>query len=90
MPATDTLIDCVVAPVDQVFPVAEDDVRVIEVPGQKVAGPLIVGAVPPALTVWVQEPAALEQPPLAPVTVYVVVTAGLTVMVRVVAPVDQR
>ena len=62
------MIDCVVAPVDQVFPVAEDEVRVIDVPGQKVAGPVMVGAVP-ALTVWVQEPAGLEQPPFETLTV---------------------
>jgi hypothetical protein len=37
------VIDCVVAPVDHVFPVAEDDVSVMEVPGQNVAGPLMVG-----------------------------------------------
>jgi hypothetical protein len=39
----ETVIDCVVAPVDQVLPVVADDVRVMDVPGQKDAGPLIVG-----------------------------------------------
>jgi hypothetical protein len=42
-PAAETVIDCVVAPVDQRFPVAEDDVRVTVVPGQKLGGPLMVG-----------------------------------------------
>jgi hypothetical protein len=37
------VIDCVAAPVDQRFPVAEDDVRVMLLPGQKALGPLIVG-----------------------------------------------
>ena len=75
---------------DQVLPMAEDEVRVIDTPGQNEAGPLMVGVVPPPVTVCVREAAALEQPPLEPVTVYVVVTVGATVMVRVVAPVDQR
>ena len=83
------MIDCVVAPVDQRFPLAEDDVSVMDVPGQNVAGPLMVG-VTAALTVCVQEARALEQPPFVPATVYVVVADGLTVMVCVVAPVDQR
>src|SRR5512140_814109 len=36
-------IDCVVAPVDQRFPVADEEVRVIVDPAQKDDGPLIVG-----------------------------------------------
>ena len=41
-PATETVIDCVVAPVDQRFPVTEEDVSVI--PAQpNVLGPLMVG-----------------------------------------------
>ena len=44
------MIDWVVAPVDQLFPVAKEDVSVIEVPGQNVAGPLMVG-IAPAFTV---------------------------------------
>jgi hypothetical protein len=83
------VIDWVVAPVDQVFPVAEDEVSVMEVPGQNVAGPLMVGIVA-ALTVCVQKAAALEQVPFEPVTEYVVSVNGLTVIVWVVAPVDQR
>jgi hypothetical protein len=37
------VIDGVVAPVDQTFPVADDDVRVIVVPAQNELGPVIVG-----------------------------------------------
>lgn len=41
------MIDCVVAPVDQVFPVAADEVKVTDPPAQNVVGPLdvIVGVV---------------------------------------------
>jgi hypothetical protein len=42
-PAAETVIDCVVAPVDQRLPVAEDDVSVIVLPAQNAAGPLMVG-----------------------------------------------
>lgn len=44
----------VVAPVDQVFPVADEDVKTTEPPAQKVVGPpaVIVGGVP-AVTVTV-------------------------------------
>jgi hypothetical protein len=42
-PAAETVIDWVVAPVDQRLPVAEDDVSVIDAPGQNAAGPLMVG-----------------------------------------------
>lgn len=46
-------IVCVVAPVDQMFPVAEEEVNVTEPPEQKVVGPLavIVGVVGFAFTV---------------------------------------
>ena len=37
------MIDCVVAPVDQRFPVAEDEVSVMLEPAQKADGPVIVG-----------------------------------------------
>ena len=42
------MIDCVVAPVDQVFPVAEDEVKVTEPPVQNARGPpaVMVGGVP--------------------------------------------
>jgi hypothetical protein len=33
-PAAETVMDCVVAPFDQRFPVAEDDVSVMEAPGR--------------------------------------------------------
>ena len=42
-PAALTVIDCVVAPVDQRLPVSADDVRVIVPPGQNEVGPLTVG-----------------------------------------------
>ena len=37
-----TVMVCVVAPVDHVFPVAEDEVRFTDPPEQKVVGPLTV------------------------------------------------
>ena len=42
-PAVETAIDCVVSPVDQRFPVAEEDVNVTVLPAQKELGPLMVG-----------------------------------------------
>ena len=42
------------------------------------------------LTVCVQLPGELVHPAFVPLTVYVAVTEGETVIVRVVAPVDQR
>jgi len=42
-PAAATKIDCVVLPVDQRFPVAEDDVSVILLPAKNELGPLMVG-----------------------------------------------
>lgn len=47
VPEVDTTIDCVVAPVDQTFPVATEDVNVVLPPSQKLVEPLtlIVGAV---------------------------------------------
>ena len=50
-PAAVTVIDCVVAPVDQRFPVAEDDVSVMLDPAQKADGPVIVGTVAAGLAV---------------------------------------
>jgi hypothetical protein len=43
VPAAETVIDCVVAPVDQRLPVAEDEVSVTVEPGQNDAAPVIVG-----------------------------------------------
>ena len=50
-PAAETVIDCVVAPVDQRLPVAEEDVNVVLPPAQKEAAPLMVGMAGRALTV---------------------------------------
>ena len=85
----DTAIDCVVAPVDHAFPVDDDDVRVIVLPAQNEAGPLIVGVTGAALAVTANGAEVAEQPP-ASVTVTVNVPAADTVIDCVVAPVDQR
>jgi hypothetical protein len=45
------VIDCVVAPVDQRFPVRADEVSVIVEPGQKAEGPVIVGVTGAGLAV---------------------------------------
>ena len=42
MPAVETVMDCVVAPVDQVFPELADEVSVTELPEQMVEDPLLV------------------------------------------------
>ena len=89
MPAAETVIDCVVAPVDQRFPVADDEARVIEVPGQNEAGPLIVGVGTAGLVVTAKA-ADVALQPLAFVTVTVNEPAADTVIDCVVAPVDQR
>jgi hypothetical protein len=62
------VIDCVVAPVDQRFPVTADEVRVIVPPVQKETGPLIVGVVAVGLAVTANGVDAAVQP-LASVTV---------------------
>ena len=67
-PAAETEIDCVVAPVDQRFPVADDEVSVMLAPGQKAEGPLIVGVAAAGLTVTANAGDVAEQPP-ASVTV---------------------
>ena len=45
VPAVETVIDCVVAPVDQRFPLADEEVNTTFPPAQKVVDPLaeIVG-----------------------------------------------
>ena len=55
VPEVETVIVCVVAPFDQVFPVAEDEVKTTDPPAQKVSGPFaeIVGAVGIGFTVTV-------------------------------------
>lgn len=65
------MIDWVVAPVDQVFPVAEDEVKVTELPEQKVVGPLavIVGTGGSGFTVTVVAADTEEHDPLETVTV---------------------
>lgn len=59
-----TIIDCVVAPVDQVFPLTAEDVKVTELPAQKVVEPpaVIVGTAGSGLTVTVVDADADEQP----------------------------
>lgn len=59
-----TVMDCVVAPVDQAFPVVEEDVRTTEPPEQKVVGPpvVIVGVAGSAFTVTVVVAEVAEQP----------------------------
>lgn len=83
-------MDCVVAPLDQIFPVADDEVSVTLEPAQKVVGPeaVIVGVAGTALTVTVVPAETAEvQLPLFTETVYV--PASETVMACVVAPFDQ-
>lgn len=55
VPAVDTVILCVVAPFDHIFPVLADEVRVTDPPAQKVVGPpaVIVGVGGVAFTVIV-------------------------------------
>jgi hypothetical protein len=64
-------MDCVVAPFDQVFPVADEEVNVTEPPAQKVVGPLavIVGTAGSGLTVTVVAAETEEQGPFETVTV---------------------
>ncbi|MNU79312.1 hypothetical protein D3C71_689260 [compost metagenome] len=78
-----------VAPVDQVFPVAEEDVRVTEPPVQNAIGPLavIVGVGGTGFTVTTVATDVDEQLPLTTVTVYE--PLAVTVIDCVVAPFDQ-
>ena len=62
------MIDCVVAPVDQGFPVAEDDVSVIVLPTQNDVGPVMVGVGGSGFAVTANAAEVAEQP-LAFVTV---------------------
>jgi hypothetical protein len=66
-----TVIACVVAPFDQVFPVAELEVKVTDPPEQKVVGPPaeIVGVVGVGLTVTTVEAEVDEHVPSEKVTV---------------------
>lgn len=83
-------MDCVVAPVLQVFPVALEDVNVTLPPAQNVVGPLVAisGVEGKGFTVTVLDPLA-ETHPLPFVTFTVYVPDELTVMDCVVAPVLQ-
>ena len=83
------MIDCVVAPVDQRLPVADEDVSVVLPPAQKEAAPLMVGVAGRALTVTAAA-AEVAWQPLAFVTVTLKEPAAETVIDCVVAPVDQR
>ena len=84
-------MDCVVAPLDQRFPVAEDEVNTTLPPAQNVVEPLgvIVGVAGSGFTVTVVPADGNDvQVPLFTVTVYVPEVE--TVMDCVVAPLDQR
>jgi hypothetical protein len=89
VPAVETMIDCVVAPVDQRFPVAEEDVSVIVLPAQKDDGPLIVGVAGVGFSVTTNGVDVAEQP-LAFVTRTVYEPALETAIDCVVSPFDQR
>ena len=67
-PAVETLMDCVVAPVDHRLPVADDEVSVIVPPVQNAAGPLIVGVAGSGFAVTAYAAEVAEQP-LGSVTV---------------------
>jgi hypothetical protein len=56
------VIDCVVAPVDQRLPVAEEEVRVMVLPGQTKVGPLMVGVAGPLPAVTTKGAEVAEQP----------------------------
>lgn len=64
-------MDWVVAPVDQVFPVAEEEVNVTEPPVQNVVGPpaVMVGTAGSGFTVTVVAVETDEQEPFETVTV---------------------
>jgi hypothetical protein len=89
VPAADTVIDCVVSPVDQRFPLADEEVSVTVLPAQtSEPAALIVGVGGSGLTVTTNG-AELAEPPSALVTVTVYVPAAETMIDCVVAPVDQ-
>jgi hypothetical protein len=78
----------VVAPVDQVFPVAEEEVKVTEPPAQNVVGPLavITGTAGSGFTVITTGEEVEVQDPFETETVYEPLV--VTVIDCVVAPVD--
>ena len=61
-PAAVTVIDCVVAPVDQRLPVTDDDVSVIVLPAQNELGPVMVGVAGRGLTVTAKAAEVAGQP----------------------------
>jgi hypothetical protein len=61
-PAAETMIDCVVSPVDQRLPVAEDEVNVAAPPAQKAAGPLMTGVAGSGLEVTAKGAEVALQP----------------------------
>jgi hypothetical protein len=61
-PAVETTMDCVVSPVDQRFPVDEEDVSVIGLTGETDEGPLMVGVAGAAFAVTRYGADAAEQP----------------------------
>ena len=91
VPEVETVIDCVVAPVDHKFPLADDEVNTTLPPAQNDNGPPaeIVGVVGNGFTVTVVPADVAEvQPPLVTDTVYVPLVD--TVIDCVVAPVDHK
>jgi hypothetical protein len=70
-PEAVTVMDCVVAPVDQMLPVAAEEVRVTDPPEQNVVGPpaVIVGVAGVVFTVTTVPVDVAEQPALIVVTV---------------------
>lgn len=88
-PLAVTDIDCVVAPVDQVFPVVDEEVKVTDPPAQKINGPLavIVGIGGSGLTVTITGAEVAKHAPLETTTVYVPLVA--TKILDVISPFDQ-
>ncbi|MNE05539.1 hypothetical protein D3C80_981070 [compost metagenome] len=71
VPLAVTVIDCVVAPFDHVFPVVEEEVKVTDPPAQNVVGPpaVIVGVGGTGFTVTVVAADVVEHEPFETVTV---------------------
>ena len=61
-------MDCVIAPVDQRFPVADEEVSVIVLPAQNEVGPLMTGVAGVGFSVTAKAAEVAEQP-LGSVTV---------------------
>ena len=62
-PAAETVIDCVVAPVDQRLPVADEEVSVVLPPAQKAVAPLMTGVAGSAFAVTANGAEVAWQPP---------------------------